>query len=395
MIKINVINNNGRLKSSEANTGGAVNDMQDASLVLLPSLAQSRSEKLPASEQGLTQRNRMVPVISMEGMPLMPSKASRVRRWIKNGKAIERWRKGIFYVQLTTETGDKKQNIVVGVDPGSKKEAFTVKSNKYTYLNIQTDAITWIKEKVILRKNARRRRRKSAPYRKCRQNRSIGGLSPSIKARWQWKLNIIKQLVKIYPITDVIIEDVKAKTKGKRKWDVLFSSIEIGKNWFYTEIQKMSKLHIVNGYDTYLERKKLGLKKSSNKLLNTFKSHCVDSWVIANKIIKGHTCPDNIEIFCIEPIEICRRQLHRFNPSKGNIRDKYGGTNSLGLIKGSLVFHKKYGISYVGGTRINKLGSERITLHDLKNGNRLSRDIQPKDCIFYCYKTWKNIGVFK
>jgi hypothetical protein len=45
-----------------------------------------------------------VPVISAENTPLMPTKASRARRWIKAGIAIGKFNKlGIFYVQLTIE----------------------------------------------------------------------------------------------------------------------------------------------------------------------------------------------------------------------------------------------------------------------------------------------------
>ncbi|MEQ8465727.1 MAG: RRXRR domain-containing protein [Coleofasciculus sp. E1-EBD-02] len=32
-----------------------------------------------------------VPVVSKEGKPLMPTKPSRARRWVKEGKAIGRW----------------------------------------------------------------------------------------------------------------------------------------------------------------------------------------------------------------------------------------------------------------------------------------------------------------
>jgi len=40
-------------------------------------------------------------------------------------------------------------------------------------------------------------------------------------------------LVKIFPITDFVVEDIKAKTLGKHKWDVSFSPLEVGKEWFH------------------------------------------------------------------------------------------------------------------------------------------------------------------
>ena len=44
-----------------------------------------------------------VPVVSKEGKPLMPTKPSRARRWVKEGKAVKKWSDlGVYYVQLTT-----------------------------------------------------------------------------------------------------------------------------------------------------------------------------------------------------------------------------------------------------------------------------------------------------
>ncbi|WP_242038975.1 RRXRR domain-containing protein [Anabaena lutea] len=48
-----------------------------------------------------------VPVIAAKNIPLMPTKPSRARRWIKSGIAIGKFNKlGIFYVQLIAEPSD-------------------------------------------------------------------------------------------------------------------------------------------------------------------------------------------------------------------------------------------------------------------------------------------------
>ncbi|TRT68119.1 MAG: hypothetical protein EWV67_02975, partial [Microcystis sp. M_QC_C_20170808_M2Col] len=59
-----------------------------------------------------------VPVISKDGNPLMPTKPSRARRWIKEGKAIGKFIDlGAFYVQLITESSNNKiQPIAIGID---------------------------------------------------------------------------------------------------------------------------------------------------------------------------------------------------------------------------------------------------------------------------------------
>ncbi len=59
-----------------------------------------------------------VPVLSPSGKPLMPTKSSRARRWIKEEKAVGKFNKlGQFYVQLLVESSDTKtQSIAVGID---------------------------------------------------------------------------------------------------------------------------------------------------------------------------------------------------------------------------------------------------------------------------------------
>ncbi len=84
-----------------------------------------------------------VPVLNLNNEPLMPTTLLRARRWIKTGKATGFWKKGVFCVKLNIETLENKQNVVVGVDPGSKKEGFTIKSEAHTFLNIQADTVDW------------------------------------------------------------------------------------------------------------------------------------------------------------------------------------------------------------------------------------------------------------
>jgi hypothetical protein len=150
---------------------------------------------------------------------------------VKSGKATPFWKKGVWCVRLNVEpSGREAQDVAVGIDPGSLKEAFTVKSRLHTYLNIQTDAVTWVKDHVASRRNARRARRyRKTPCRKPRGNRARGGLAPSTKARWQWKLRILGWLGKLFPITHVIVEDIKARTRGQKRWDTSFSPLEVGK----------------------------------------------------------------------------------------------------------------------------------------------------------------------
>src|SRR4051812_994334 len=101
-----------------------------------------------------------VPVVNANQVPLMPTTPARGRRWMESGKATGFFKHGVFCVRLNQEPSAREtQPVVVGVDPGSKKEGLTVKGESHTYLNIQADAVTWVKEAVADRRDARRARR--------------------------------------------------------------------------------------------------------------------------------------------------------------------------------------------------------------------------------------------
>jgi len=331
----------------------------------------------------------LVPVVDFLQKPLMPTKPSRARRWIKSGKATPFWKKGIFCVRLNVEPKDRKtQEIVVGIDPGSKKEAFTVKSEIHTYLNIQADAVTWVKDAVKTRREMRRARRyRKTPCRKPRFNRSRGGIPPSTFARWQWKLRLCNWLAKIYPITNFVVEDIKAKTKGKRRWDASFSPLEVGKKWFYKELNKIAPVEKKQGWETKDLRDRHGLKKSTNKTSDTFEAHCVDSWILANWCVGGHIKPDNTQLLYVMPLRFHRRQLHALKPKKGGIRRPYGGTLSCGFTRGAYVKHPKYGVCFVGGA-----SKGHISLHSLLDGKRLTQNAKPSECkhlTYASFRTWR------
>ena len=100
-----------------------------------------------------------VPVVSSTGKPLMPTSNKRANQLIREGRALRRFSKGVFYIRLTQRADGDVQVVAVGIDPGSKKEGFTVKSADHTYLNIQADAVTWVKDAVETRRMLRRSRR--------------------------------------------------------------------------------------------------------------------------------------------------------------------------------------------------------------------------------------------
>jgi hypothetical protein len=316
----------------------------------------------------------------------MPTRPKRARELLEKGKAVPKWKVGIFYLQLTEREDGEIQKVAVGIDPGSKREAFTVKSAKHTYLNLLSDAVTWVKDAVETRMQMRRNRRlRKTPCRQNRENRARGSLVPSTKARWQAKLRIVNILRKIFPVTDFVVEDIKATTFHGKKWNKSFSPLEVGKQWFYAELRNLGSLDLKQGYETKELRDALGLKKTYGKMEEKFSAHNIDSWVLANSVVGGHTRPDNTSIFRLIPLRFHRRQLHAFQPDKDNFRRTLGSTISQGLKRGSLVKHKKRGLCYLGGCS-EKTG---LSLHCLNNGERICQNAKVQDLLVLRFNAWR------
>lgn len=319
----------------------------------------------------------------------MPTTPARAKRWIKSGKATSFWKGGIFCVRLNKEPSAREvQPLAVGIDPGSKREGYSVVSAAHTYLNIQAEARDGVKSAEEESTRMRRtRRRRNTPCRQPRSNRKHNKrkLPPSTKARWQWKMRVITFLCSVFPVSVVVVEDITAMTKkGKRRWNCSFSPLEVGKHWFYEEIRKRVPLHIVQGYETKAVRNQLGLKKTRKKLAEVWEAHCIDAWCLAYTAVGGSMTPDNRRLVSIAPLNWHHRQLHRFQPERGGKRKLYGGTLSLGIKRGTLVKHPRWGKAYVGGTMDNKL-----SLHDPATGKRLTQSARSTDCTLIKGIRWK------
>jgi hypothetical protein len=147
-----------------------------------------------------------VPVLSPDGKPLMPAKASRVRRWLKAGKAkVTHNDLGIFQVQLVNPpSGEETQDIVAGIDPGKLFTGIAIQSAKATlflaHLNLPFKNVTKrMTQRVMMRRGRRGRRinrKVSFDQRNHRQhrfdNRKGHKIPPSIRANKQLALRVPK-----------------------------------------------------------------------------------------------------------------------------------------------------------------------------------------------------------
>jgi RRXRR protein len=331
-----------------------------------------------------------VPVVDSNQKPLMPTTPARARHWLKCGKATAFWSGGIFCVRLNAEPSARHtQPVAVGIDPGSKREGYSVISPIHTYLNIQAEVRTNVQEAEQQSTRMRRARRyRKTPYRQPRSNRHQARkkLPPSTRARWQWKLRLAIWLCRLFPVTNFIVEDIKASTRPGRggRWNRTFSPLQAGKAWFYSALHRLAPVTIRQGWETQAHREQLGLKKTNRKLAEFWHAHCVDAWVLAHSLVGGGMTPDNTRLVCIVPLLWHRRQLHRLQPEKGGKRKPYGGILSQGIKRGTLIQHPKWGKAYVGGTL-----EGRLSLHDPIIGKRITQTAKVIDCRIIKLLRWR------
>jgi len=333
-----------------------------------------------------------IPVVDNRGVALMPCTPPKARMLLKEGKARPKRNKlGLFYIQLTYTQDPDTQPLVVGVDPGSSFEGYSVVGTQDTVLNLMVEAPTHVKDAVETRRTMRRARRHRKWRRPCRSNNRLNRkkrIPPSTRSRWEAKARVVKHLQHILPLTCVVVEDVQATTKKGKKWNRAFSPVQVGKMHLSRLLTDMGlEGETREGWQTKELRDFYGLSKTKKKDKQAFDSHAVDAWVLAAPV-SGATQPTCTRLWYVVPERLHRRQLHALQPSKGGVRRPYGGTRSLGLKRGTLVTHPKYGLCCVGGCDRKK---NTISLHAYRTNKRLTQGAEVEAChvlTWVAFRSW-------
>jgi hypothetical protein len=358
-----------------------------------------------------------IPVVDSNHQPLMPTTPARARKWVESGKAVKRWSDcGQFYVRLTVEpSGYATQDIVVGIDPGKRYSGIGVQSARFTlytaHLVLPFETVRDRMDSRRLMRRGRRGRRinrkvafsKRAHRQKRFANRRKSKLAPSIRSNRQLELRIVSELCKLYPVTEIRYEYVRADvdlTSGRRKArsGVGFSPVMVGQRWMLKQLVQFAPVVKVEGYQTASTRKHLGLTKNkADKSKAEFNTHAVDGVAIAASHFveyrQYHKASEDgadwfgtVSItpalfFVIRRPPYSRRQLHLMVPAKGGVGRKYGGSTSRhGFRKGDLVRSPK-GVGYVSGDtekqisvseanwkRLGQISAKKVQLIRRSNG---------------------------
>lgn len=282
-----------------------------------------------------------IPVISVEGKPLMPTTPAKARKLIRGNQATGmRSKLSIFYIRMLRPVGDKVQELDLACDLGSKFEGYAVASKKETNIKGMGILPKGIVKKLVNRRHLRRtRRHRNTRRRPCRfsnRKHKEGWIAPSQKAKVDFKLKVIRELCRLYPIANIIVEDVRFN-HYKKRWGRFFSTAEIGKSYLYEELKKLANFVKVDGWQTSEARKKYGIKKTSDKNALTPESHANDAVAMLSQHY-GRNIDSPTSFFVWNAYTPVRRQLHKQNPRKGGIRPAYGGTSGKhGIRKGDFI----------------------------------------------------------
>lgn len=306
-----------------------------------------------------------VPVLSPDGSPAMPTKPSRARRWLHEGKAKVVYNDAhIFCIQLVLEpSGRDSQPIAIGIDPGKSYSGFGVQSARATlfmaHLILPFQTVSGrMEQRRIMRRNRRSRKCRRRPARF--NNRRFKKVPPSIKANRQLELRVVKELCAIYPIAKIVYEVVKANDSKS------FSPVMVGQYSMLSRLQAMRPTFQLYGWETAQIRTQLGLEKQKSYKGDAIpQTHAVDGialaasqfisyqqWHTANAHganWQGECVVTHAPFAVIRRPPISRRQLHLMVPAIGGLRRKYGGTTTRhGVRKGDFVKAEQAGRVSIG-----------------------------------------------
>ena len=303
--------------------------------------------------------NYRVPVQYPDGKPGMPTSNKKANKLLEEGKAeIIKNKLNIFAIKLKFWPIYRNlQPMALLIDPGSAFTGIAVMSNRcinisymlelpgykkgskpFTVINKQGKKIQKYHNAIVDRMTERRMLRRGRRHRKCRRreekwlNRSKKGkLAPSMLAKKQLELEMVKVLSKLYPIQIIGFEDIsfnhwgdKDGTKGQ-----FFSQVEIGKNWLLDRLGKIPniiEIKNIKGYETARRREQLKLPKEEDKTRRSKTSHVTDCIAMGSIILNIIDYPKNKFHFdIISRPKYNRRSLFSYEPGKGGIFERYGG----------------------------------------------------------------------
>jgi len=170
----------------------------------------------------------IVYVLSKSGKPLMPCKPARARHLLEAGEAKMKSMEP-FTIQLTIESTEETQSVIVGVDLGAKIVGVaTVGNGKVLYqgeVALRTDIRKRMETRAMYRRSRRSRkcRYRSPRFDNRAASRRKGRLPPSIQSRSDTTIKVVRRISSFLPVSAIVIEVANFDTQAMRAGGKLVS----------------------------------------------------------------------------------------------------------------------------------------------------------------------------
>lgn len=251
----------------------------------------------------------MVYVQDINGKPLMPTtRYGKVRRLLKANKAVV---VNIcpFTIKLTYVTPDYKQEIVLGVDVGTKHVGLSATTKSKELYASEVILRNDIVDLLSTRRELRRTRRSRLRYRKPRFNNRIKSkkqewIAPSVKYKIDAHIRVVEKVYSVLPVSKLIIEVAQFDTQKIKNPDISGKEYQEGDQLGFWSVREY-----VLARDGHKCQHCKG--KSKDAILNV---HHIESRKT------GGNSPSNLITLC----ETCHKEYH-----KGNIDLKIKRGKSL------------------------------------------------------------------
>ena len=251
----------------------------------------------------------MVYIQDIDGKPMMPTtRHGKVRRLLKDNKAVV-VNTCPFTIKLMYKTSGYKQEIVLGVDSGTKHVGLSATTKSKELYSSEVILRSDIVELLSTRRESRRTRRNRLRYRKPRFNNRIkskrtGWVAPSVRHRIDAHIRVIDNICSILPISRIIVEVAQFDTQKIKNPDISGNEYQEGDQLGFWNVREY-----ILARDGHKCQHCKG--KSKDPILNV---HHIESRKT------GGDSPSNLITLC----ETCHKEYH-----KGNIDLKVKRGKSL------------------------------------------------------------------
>jgi 5-methylcytosine-specific restriction endonuclease McrA len=281
-------------------------------------------------------------VINKNGNPLMPCKPAKAKHLLKAGKA-KVIKRNPFTIKLLWDCEENKQEVVAGMDTGSKTIGCAAIANGKVGYQSEVQIRQDVSKKIQWRKMYRRNRRgRKTRYRKARwQNRSSmrkkGRLVPSIKSKIDSHLREKKFVESILPVSCWKVETAS--------FDIhKISNPEVSRRDYQEGNQK--GFYNVKAY--VLRRDGYQCRKCKTKKGKLHVHH------IVFRSNGGTDSPENLMVLC----PTCHDKLHNGEFEIKGVRSKTKHATEVGIVNSQL--KKRFGDFEETFGYVTKFKRERV-----------------------------------